>query len=58
MRRGAFVGALTTLGGIIGTVVNDPHILQYGAARIGVSVAVLGAIIQAVTKPLLKDSDE
>lgn len=58
IRWSALTGVLTTLGGIAVTVVTHPDVIQATATRVGVSVAVVGAVVQAITKALVRDEHE
>jgi drug/metabolite transporter (DMT)-like permease len=58
VRRGALMAVLATLGGVAVTVVSDPHVTASLAGKLGVSAALLGAIVQALTKPAWRDDSE
>jgi hypothetical protein len=53
------LGALAAkLGSIALVVASDPAVLAHAAGKLGVSAAVLTSIVQAVTKPLMRDEQE
>lgn len=54
VRWGALTGALTTIAGIVGTVIAHPDVIASAAAKFGVSAALVGAIVQAVTKSVVR----
>lgn len=58
IRWGTLTAALGAVGGVVLTVLSDPHVLQSAAGKLGVSVAVLGAVVTAVKKAVVRDDSE
>lgn len=58
VRRGALGAVLATLGGIAVTIASDPTIIASAAGKIGISAALLGAVVQAITKPVTRQAHE
>jgi hypothetical protein len=54
----ALGGLVSSLAGIAVTVASDPHVLQTVAGKLGVSAAVVGAVVAAVAKSLHRDESE
>lgn len=51
-------GVLSTLGGVLITILKDPHILSTVAGKIGIPIVLAGAIVQAVTQPVTRTPEE
>lgn len=58
IRFPALGGLLATLGSVAGVVALDPHIIASAAGKLGVSTAILSAVVQAVLKPITRDEHE
>ncbi len=58
VRWGTLVALASSLGGIALTVASDPHVMQSVAARTGVSITIVGAVVGALKKALTRDEHE
>lgn len=57
-RWGALTALAAKLASIAAVVVSDPHVIAHAAGKIGVSVALLTSIVQAITKPVVRPEHE
>lgn len=58
VRFGTLGAVLASIGGAVVTVVSDPAILGTVAGKVGVSTAVLGAIVAGVKKAVTREEHE
>ena len=58
IRWGTLGAIASAIGGVVVTIVSDPHVLQELSPRIGLSVTMAAAIIAGVKKSVDRDRDE
>lgn len=58
LRWGTLTAALSSVAGVVVAVATEPAVIQTVAGKIGVSAVVLGAIVSAVKKSLVRPEHE